>query len=80
MTQKLDTKARRFSHPRVLDLTAPFLGATVGAWDKAFTGNMEISLAEVKRRVMDDSAKRDVANATTSDLASYVGKRLADGN
>lgn len=78
MTLKVDTRVRRFSHPTVLDFNAPFMGATVGAWDEAFTGNMEKSLAEVKRRVMDDSAKRDVTSATTSDLASFVGKRLAD--
>lgn len=39
----------RFQAPTVLRADAPFLGATVQQWDDAFTGNMEKSLAKVKK-------------------------------
>lgn len=41
----------RFGSPTVLTWDAPFLGATVKEWDDALTGNMDKSLAEVKRLV-----------------------------
>jgi hypothetical protein len=39
----------RFQAPTVLRADAPFLGATVQQWDDVFTGNMERSLAEVRK-------------------------------
>jgi hypothetical protein len=39
----------RFQAPTVLRADAPFLGATVQEWDDAFTGNMDKSLAKVKK-------------------------------
>ena len=75
---KLKTRsARRFSSPTVLRGDAPFLGATVQEWDKALTGNLDKTLAQVKQRATGNSPKRDAAKATTLDVASSVGKRLA---
>ena len=70
--------ARRFSSPTVLKGDAPFLGATVQEWDKAITGDMDKTLAQVKLRAMGSGPKRDASKATTSDLASFAGKRLAN--
>lgn len=67
---------RRFSSPGVLQGDAPFLGATVQQWDDTLTGNMEKSLADIKRRTA-SAPKRDVSEAVTSDLASFVGNQLA---
>ena len=76
---KLKTRgdSHRFSSPTGLKGDAPFLGATVQEWDQAITGNMEKTLAEVKLRAMSNSPKRDASKATTFDLASFAGKRLA---
>lgn len=52
MKPKLHAKSRIFSSPTLLKGDAPFLGATVQEWDKAITGNMDRTLAEVKRRAM----------------------------
>ncbi|PHV19145.1 hypothetical protein CSQ92_27615 [Janthinobacterium sp. BJB446] len=78
MTLKIRTSAPRFSSPTVLKGDAPFLGATVQEWDKAITGNMEKTLAQVKRRAMGNGPKRDASKATTFDLASFAGKRLSN--
>lgn len=59
----------RFSSPTVLRGDAPFLGGTVQQWDDAFTGNMDKTLAEVKKLAL-SAPKRDVSLATTFDLAS----------
>lgn len=67
----------RFSSPTVLKGDAPFLGASVQEWDNAITGNMDQALAEVKKRAMGTAPKRDASKATTFDLASAAGKRLA---
>lgn len=77
MTLKIRTSARRFSSPTVLKGDAPFLGATVQEWDKAITGNMDKTLAQVKLRAMGNGPKRDASKATTFDLASFAGKRLS---
>lgn len=69
--------ARRFSSPTILRGDAPFLGATVEQWDKAITGDMDKTLAEVKRRATEKGPKRDASKATTFDLATFAGKRLA---
>lgn len=68
----------RFSSPTVLKADSPFLGATIQVWDKAITGNMDKTLAEVNRRAMGSIPKRDASKATTFDLASAVGKRMAN--
>ena len=78
MTLKIRTSARRFSSPTVLKGDAPFLGATVQEWDKAITGDMDKTLAQVKLRAMGNGPKRDASKATTFDLASFAGKRLAN--
>ena len=77
MTLKIRTSARRFSSPTILKGDAPFLGATVQEWDKAITGNMDKTLAQVKLRAMGNGPKRDASKATTFDLASFAGKRLS---
>lgn len=77
MTLKVRNRTLRFSSPTVLRGDAPFLGATVQEWDDAITGNLDKTLAEVKLRAMGNGPKRDAAQATTFDLASFAGKRLA---
>ena len=47
-------------------------------WDKAITGDMDKTLAQVKLRAMGNGPKRDASKATTFDLASFAGKRLAN--
>ena len=69
--------ARRFSSPTILRGDAPFLGATVEQWDKAITGEMDKTLAEVRQLVAGNGPKRDASKATTFDLATFAGKRLA---
>lgn len=44
-------RKRRFSSPTVLTDSTPVLGATAKEWHDALTGNMEETLAEVKKRV-----------------------------
>lgn len=39
---------KRFGKVAVLTAKTPVLGATAGKWDKALTGNMRQTLAEVK--------------------------------
>lgn len=78
MKSKLRSNLRRFSSPTVLRGDAPFLGATVQEWDDAITGNMDKTLAEVKLRATGNGPKRDTSKATTFDLATAVGKRLAN--
>lgn len=68
---------RRFSSPTVLNGNAPFLGATVQEWDTAITGDMDKTLAQLKVRATGNGPKRDASNATTFDLASFAGKRMA---
>lgn len=76
MKLKMRGKADRFASPTSLRGDAPFLGATVKQWDHAIVGNMEQTLAQIKRRA-ESGPKRDVNDATTFDLASYAGRRLA---
>lgn len=80
VTMKLKARSisYRFSSPTILKGDSPFLGATVQEWDKAITGNMDKALAEVKLRAMGSAPKRDASKATTFDLASFAGKRLAN--
>lgn len=78
MKLKVRGDSRRFSFPTILKGDAPFLGATVQAWDKAITGNMDKTLAQVKLRAMSNGPKPDASKATTFDLASVAGKRLAN--
>ena len=78
MKLKVRSIVRRFSSPTILKGNAPFLGATVQEWDKAITGNMDKTLAEVKLRAMGNGPKRDASKATTFDLASFAGKRLTN--
>ena len=78
MKLKIRSSARRFSSPTVLKGDAPFLGATVQEWDKAITGDMDKTLAQVKLRAMGNGPKRDASKAITFDLASFAGKRLAN--
>jgi hypothetical protein len=78
MKLKIRGSAHRFSSPTVLKGDAPFLGATVKEWDKAITGDMSKTLAQVKLRAMGNGPKRDASKATTFDLASFAGKRLAN--
>lgn len=68
---------QRFSSPTILEENATFFGATIKEWDRAFTGNMDKTLADVKQRASSSANKRDASNAATSDLASAVSKRLA---
>ena len=77
MKLKSRGNARRFSAPTVLKGDAPFLGATVEQWDKAITGEMDKTLAEVRQLVTGNGPKRDASKATTFDLATFAGKRLA---
>ena len=77
MKPKTPSKSSRFGNPTALDAEAPFFGATVQEWDKAFTGNMDKTLAEIKLRAS-SGPKRNASKAVTSDLASAVGKRLAN--
>lgn len=77
MKLKMRGEASRLKHPTTLRGDAPFLGATVRQWDQAIVGNMEQTLAEIKRHA-ELSPKRDVNTATTFDLASYAGRRLAN--
>ena len=77
MKLKVRSIVRRFSSPTILKGNAPFLGATVQEWDKAITGNMDKTPAEVKLRAM-NGPKRDASKATTFDLASFAGKRLTN--
>lgn len=65
----------RFSNINVLSADSRILGATASEWDRALTGNMQETLQEVKRRAT-TGVKRDVAQATSLDIASFVGKRL----
>jgi len=76
MKLKMRGKADRFTSPTKLQGDAPFLGATVRQWDHAIVGNMEQTLAQIKKRA-EFAPKRDVNEATTFDLASYAGRRLA---
>lgn len=78
MTLKVRSGSRRFSTPTVLNGDAPFLGATVQEWDRAITGNVDKTLAQVKLRAIGNGPKRDAAKATTFDLVSFAGKRLAN--
>ena len=78
MKLKIRSSARRFSSPSVLKGDSPFLGATVQEWDKAITGDMDKTLAQVKLRAMGNGPKRDASKAITFDLASFAGKRLAN--
>lgn len=78
MKLKLRSNSHRFSSPTVLKGDAPFLGATVQVWDKAITGNMDKTLAQLKLRAMGNGPKRDASKATTFDLATFAGKRLAN--
>lgn len=64
----------RFSSPTVLRGDALFLGGTVQQWDDAFTGNMDKTLAKVKKLAL-SAPKRDVSLATTFDLASSKSVR-----
>lgn len=49
---KLDIRKKmQFQHPTELRDDAPFLGATVGEWDKALTGNMQQTLHDLKSRL-----------------------------
>jgi len=75
MKLKTRDKVDRFTSPTRLRGDAPFLGATVKQWDRAIVGNMEQTLAQIKKRA-DSGPKRDVNEATTFDLASYAGRRL----
>lgn len=68
---------RRFGSPTVLKDDDPFLGATVKEWDEALTGNIEQTLAKLKARTAGDSPRRDIATATTFDLASTLSKRFS---
>lgn len=68
-------RTKRFSSPTVLTNETHVLGATVKEWDDALTGNMEKTLAEVKRRSQPGASKRDVKKAKSFDLASFAGKR-----
>jgi hypothetical protein len=77
MKLKLRNNTHRFASPTVLKGDAPFLGATVQEWDKAITGNMDKTLAQVKLCAMGNAPKRDASKATTFDLATFAGKRLA---
>lgn len=69
------TLKNRFSNVTVLSGDTRILGATAGEWDKALTGNMLETLQEVRRRAT-TGVKRDVTQATSLDVASFVGKRL----
>ena len=57
----------RFSSPTVLRGDAPFLGATVQQWDDAFTGNMDKSLAEVKKLAMSVAERNRLATTAVDD-------------
>jgi hypothetical protein len=76
MKLKMRGSADRFKAPTTLRSDAPFLGATVRQWDHAIVGNMEQTLAQIKRRA-ELAPKRDVNTATTFDVASYASRRLA---
>lgn len=78
MKLKLRSNSRRFSSPTVLKDDTPFLGATVQEWDEVITGNMDKTLAEVRLRAMGSGPKREASTATTFDLATFVGERLAN--
>ncbi|ATQ73323.1 hypothetical protein CR152_01475 [Massilia violaceinigra] len=65
----------RFKSVTVLSGKTPMLGATAEEWDKALTGNMRESLVEVKRRA-NSGVKRDVSQATSFDVASFVAKQI----
>lgn len=69
---------KRFSNPTVLRDDAPFFGSTVKVWDDAITGNMAQTLAKIKLLVEGDGPKRDISTASTSDVASFVSKSLAN--
>jgi hypothetical protein len=78
----MNLTARRsnlFSAPTVLRNDTLVLGATAQAWDQVFTGNMDKTLAEVKKLALGSSPKRDISTATSFDLASFAGKRLHHG-
>ncbi len=77
MKLKDRSSSHRFASPTVLRGDSAFLGATVDVWDKAITGEMEKTLAEVKLRALDKAAHRDASKATTFDLASFASRRLA---
>jgi hypothetical protein len=72
-------RSNRFSAPTVLRNDTLVLGATAQAWDQVFTGNMDKTLAEVKKLALGSSPKRDISTATSFDLASFAGKRLHHG-
>jgi hypothetical protein len=75
MKVKSRGSSSRFSTPTVLKGDTPFLHATVEEWDRAFTGNMDKTLAELKRRAM--GPRRDASKAATFDFATFAGQRLA---
>lgn len=77
MKHKSRGNDHRFSSPTILKGETPFLGATVDQWDKAITGEMDKTLAEVRQLVAGNGPKRDASRATTFDLATFGGKRLA---
>ena len=72
---KMITLKNRFSRVTVLNEDTRILGANASEWDKALTGNMGETLQEVRRRAT-SGVKRDVTQATSLDVASFVGKRL----
>ncbi len=65
----------RFGTVTVLNGKTPVLGATAEEWDKALTGNMGLTLLEVKR-LADSGVKRDISKATSFDVASFASKRI----
>ena len=71
----MTTLKKRFNTVTVLGGNTPVLGATAAEWDSALTGNMRQSLVEVKRLAR-SGVKRDVAKATSFDLATFTGKRI----
>jgi hypothetical protein len=77
MKMKVPGAIHRFDSPTVLKGDTPFLGATVDDWDKAITGNMDKSLADLKARISGSTAKNDAPEATTAAAAGVAGVRLA---
>jgi hypothetical protein len=58
-------RLNRFSSPSVLTDDSRILGATVKDWDKALTGNIDKTLAELKKRVLEDGEKRAVSKTSS---------------
>ena len=70
-------RSPRFSSPGVLTGETRLLrGVAARDWDKALTGNMDKTLADLKVRLLAGGEKRDASKAVSFDVASTAKKYI----